>query len=205
MSPKYRMTFYSILCLGLALHLLPGCASVKVKRTDVSKKTDISGSWNDTDSRLVAQEMIKDSLASPWISAFQAKNNTQPTVIVGTVINKTSEHIDAGTFVKNLEKNLLDSGSVKFVAAKQERRDIREERADQQTNASRETAKPLRQETGADFMLQGTISSIKDEVKGRYAIYYQINLELVNLATNEKAWIGQKEIKKIISRSAFGL
>jgi uncharacterized protein (TIGR02722 family) len=182
-----------------------GCASVKVTRTDVAKKTDLSGSWNDTDSRLVAEEMIKDCLAKPWLQTFTAKKNTQPTVIVGTVINKTSEHINADTFVSDLETNLLNSGAVKFVAAKEERLEIRGERLDQQFNASKETAKPNQQETGADFMLQGTINSIKDEIKGKYAIYYQVQLELVNLTTNEKTWIGSKKIKKIVSRSAFGL
>lgn len=205
MGLKNKTTVFYASFAILALIAISGCSSVKVKRTDVAQKTDLSGSWNDTDSRLVAEEMVKECLAKPWLAQLAVKSGAQPTVIVGTVINKTYEHIDAGTFVKNLEKSLLDSGLVKFVAAKQERQEIREERADQQTNASPETVKPFQKETGADFMLQGTISSIKDEVRGKYVIYYQVSLELVNMATNEKTWIGQKEIKKIVSRSAFGL
>ena len=76
--------------------------------------------------------------------------------------------------------------------------------ATQAENASRITLKPRKEETGADFMLQGSINSVKDEISGKYVILYQVNLELVDLTTNEKAWIGQKEIKKVVSRRSFG-
>jgi hypothetical protein len=71
--------------------------------------------------------------------------------------------------------------------------------------SSPETAKAFRKETGADYMLQGRITSIKDEIKGKYVIFYQTDLELIDLETNEKVWMAQKEIKKIVTRSAFGL
>jgi hypothetical protein len=56
------------------------------------------------------------------------------------------------------------------------------------------------QEQGADYMLIGTINTIRDEVKGTAVMYYQVNLELVSLSNNVKAWIGEKQIKKVITR-----
>jgi len=53
-------------------------------------------------------------------------------------------------------------------------------------------------EQGADFMLQGTINSIVDEYKRDKTVYYQVDLELTNIETNEKVWIGDKKIKKMI-------
>jgi PBP1b-binding outer membrane lipoprotein LpoB len=53
-------------------------------------------------------------------------------------------------------------------------------------------------ETGADFMLQGNINSIVDAHKRQKVTYYQIDLELTNIQTNEKVWIGDKKIKKFI-------
>ena len=181
-----------------------GCSSVKVKRAAADKKIDLSGSWNDTDSRMTAEEMIKDCLSRPWADAFNASGGRVPVVILGTVVNRTSEHINARLFLSELERNLLNAGKVKFVAARQERLELREEKQDQAEYASRASAKPRKEETGADFMLQGSINSLKDEVSGKYVILYQVNLELVDLTTNEKAWIGQKEIKKVVSRRAFG-
>ena len=190
----------------ISIGLLSGCASTKVERTDISKQVDLSGKWNDSDSKLTADEMINDCLSRPWLATFSAlNNNAQPVVIVGTVKNRTQEHIDSALFVANLEKSLINSGRVKFVASRDERGEIREEKIDQAENSNDATMKPQKQETGADFMLQGTINSIKDEVKGKYVILYQVNLEMVNITTNEKVWIGQKEIKKIVSRSSLGL
>ena len=194
-----------ILTFGVvAVSLLSGCSSVKVTRTEVTKTIDLSGRWNDTDSRLVSEEMIKDCLTRPWVNEVNMKTGKNPYVIVGTVVNRSSEHIDAQIFIKDLEKNLLNSGKVKFVASKEPRQELREERTDQSQYSSKETAKPFGKEIGADFMLQGSINSVSDERKGKSAVLYQVTLELVNLETNEKVWIGQKEIKKIVSRSSFG-
>lgn len=202
MSVKKFIIFVGIIS---AAGLMFGCSSIKVKRMEIGKTVDLSGKWNDTDSRLVSEEMIKDCLARPWLNDFNIKQGKTPVVIIGTVMNRTDEHIDSRLFTSDLEKNLINSAKVKFVAAKQERQEIRDERQDQQIFSSKETAKPFGKETGADFMVQGSINSVKDEIEGKYVILYQVNLELIDLATNEKAWIGQKQIKKIVSRRAFGL
>lgn len=186
--------------------LVAGCASSNVKRVDVEKPVDYSGRWNDTDSRLVAQEAIQDCLNQSWVEDFRQRTNKRPVVIVGTVANQSHEHISADVFIKDLERSLLKSGKVKFVASRQERGQIREERRDQHDgNTAKETIKAMGRETGADFMLIGSINSIKDELKGRYLILYQVNLELVDLENNEKVWIGQKHIKKVVQRSKFSL
>ena len=181
--------------------LLAGCGSpTKVTRMDENATTDLSGDWNDTDARLTAEEMVRDALDKPWREDFTGKKGTKPTVIVGKVTNRSLEHIDVQTFVRQLERSLLNSGTVRFVAGGQERKQVREEIKDQAKNASDETMKGPGQETGADFMLTGNISSIVDQEGGETVKYYQINMELIELGTNEKVWIGEKKIKKHISR-----
>jgi len=191
----------------VAATLIVGCAGPKVKRTEVDETIDLSGSWNDTDSRLVAEEMIQDCLSRPWLEQFKAEHGGKnPVVIVGTVLNRSHEHINTQVFVKNLERALINSGQVDFVASKEERKELREEKADQLKGFTDEaTAKSISEETGADFMLKGTMNSVKDEVKGKYVILYQANLELIHLETNKKAWIGEKQIKKYVKRAKYGL
>lgn len=186
----------------LLVGLTGGCASgPEIKRIDSDTTVDVSGRWNDTDSRLVAEEMITDCLNRPWVDNFRARNNQQvPSVIVGAVKNRSHEHINVQTFVKNLERALINSGRVQFVASQQEREQIRSEREDQARHSSDETMKGPGQEQGADYMLIGTINTIRDEVKGTAVMYYQVNLELVSLANNIKAWLGEKQIKKVITR-----
>jgi len=104
------------------------------------------------------------------------------------------------TFVKDLERALINSGQVQFVASKGERSGIREERKDMAKHATDETMKGPGQEIGADFMLIGVINTIRDDIGKKAVMYYQTNLELINLASNIKVWIGEKKIKKLIKK-----
>jgi uncharacterized protein (TIGR02722 family) len=193
------MSVFSLLIAALVV----GCggSGKTVTRVEADTTVDLSGDWNDTDSRLVAEEMIKDALNRPWISNFQVAKKKEPNVIVGTVKNRTSEHIQTTAFIKNLERELLNSGRISFVANKEERQEIRDERSDQQEFSSAESMKKFQQETGADFMLRGDITSIIDKEGGESVKFYQVNLELVNIETNQKVWIGEKKIKKLVSQS----
>jgi PBP1b-binding outer membrane lipoprotein LpoB len=95
--------------------LVAGCGT-KVTRIDVDETVDLSGAWNDTDSRLVAEEMIADALSHPWTSNFAGQRGRAPAVIVGTVRNFSHEHINMNTFVADMERALVNSGRVEFVA-----------------------------------------------------------------------------------------
>ncbi|HDH86810.1 MAG: penicillin-binding protein activator LpoB [Deltaproteobacteria bacterium] len=196
----YRSSLF-ILFFGI-LTLLVGCATTpKVERKAVETTIDLSGRWNDVDSRMVSEEMIKDCLNRPWLERFSARHGGKaPTVIVGRVRNRSHEHINVQTFVKDLEMALINSGRVQFVASKGERAGVREERLDIAKHASEETIKGPGEEIGADFMLIGSINTIRDEIAGKAVIFYQTNLELIDMANNLKAWVGEKKIKKLIKR-----
>lgn len=186
--------------------LLSSCTpSQKVSRVESDTTTDLSGRWNDTDARQVAEDMIADASSNPWLDQFYKDHSKAPVVIVGSVRNETMEHIDTDVFTKEMERAFVNTGRIDVVASSQEREEIRDERADQQTYASYETVKAMAQELGADYMLIGNISSIADEsVSGKEAtIFYTVNLELVDVETNRKVWIGNKKIKKIIERRNF--
>lgn len=194
---------FSIIALTV---ISTGCMTVapaksrSVSRIDSDAVVDLSGRWNDTDSKNTARAMIEDVISRPWIDDFRYENDRKPVVIVGSIRNKSSEHIDTGIFVKDLERELINSGRVKFVASRNERDEIREEREDQLSNASVETAKRLAQETGADFMLIGTIRTQNDAYDNVKVKFYQIDMELIHLETNEKVWIGSHEEKKLLEQ-----
>jgi uncharacterized protein (TIGR02722 family) len=194
---RFALLFVSTLLISC------GSGTRTVQRMNVNEVKDLSGSWNDTDSRLVAEEMIRDVISRPWLSDFKMENDRKPVVIVSKVRNKTSEHLSTRTFIKDMEKFLINSGKVKFVASKKQRKRIRNERRDQQSHSSFESAKQLANETGADFMLVGSIESIIDPSIGEKVIYYQVNLELIHIETNEKVWIGDKKIKKYLQQDKF--
>ncbi|MBA3065973.1 penicillin-binding protein activator LpoB [bacterium] len=192
-----------IFTAAVSFLMITGCATTRVGRMDASEEVDLSGYWNDTDSRLVSEEVIKDCLSRGWLTDFTTSAAKKPRVIVGTVKNQSSEHIATDTFVKDMERELINSGKVIFVAGGTSREELRQERAEQQKFS--EDAKAFFKEKAADFMLQGGINSILDTAGGKTLRYYQVELELINMETNEKSWIGQKKIKKLVKRSKFGL
>ena len=180
--------------------LMAGCGT-KVTRIDVEETVDLSGAWNDTDSRLVAEEMISDALSHPWTSDFAGKKGRAPAVIVGSVRNFSHEHINMNTFVADMERALINSGRIEFVASSDERGEIREERTDQDLNASEETRNEAGQEAGADFMLKGQINTIVDVEDDEQVRYYQVDLTMISMADNRKVWLGQKKIKKLVENA----
>ena len=177
--------------------LLSACGT-SVQRVDSSETIDLSGAWNDSDSRMVAEEMIQDALSRPWISQFAAKSGRTPAVIVGSVRNLSHEHINVNTFVADMSRALVNSGMVEFVASSQERGEIREERKDQDLNATEDTRNAAGQERGADFMLKGQINTIIDTEGKEQVRYYQVDLSLISMADNRQVWLGQKKIKKLV-------
>lgn len=186
----------------VAALILAGC-STEVKRIDVNQVRDISGTWNDTDSRLVSEEMIHDSLSAGWIDRYNLSLRKTPVVIIGTIRNLSQEHINTNTFVNDLERAFVNSGRVDVVASRSERGDIREERADMDLNAAEATRKEMGKEAGADYMLMGTINTIIDASDSEQIRFYQVDLTLVSLADNRKVWTGQKKLKKDIKNAKF--
>jgi penicillin-binding protein activator len=190
---------------ALAALALVGCNNKRVSRVDPGSVTDLSGRWNDVDSKLVANALIEQSLGGGWTSQYSAAHGgTPPTVIVGGFRNRTMEHVPIGTFVKDLERAYVNSSRVRVVASRDERSEVRDERLDQQSNASAETRARIAKELGAAYMLQGDVQAIEDAEGREKIVFYQIDAFLVDLESNQKVWIGQHKIKKYIDRRRIG-
>jgi len=199
-----RKFFIVILTFAL-VGVFSSCSNRKVSRVNSNEVIDLSGKWNDSDSQMVSAEMIGDLLSSKWLPIYENRHDKQrPVVVVGTVTNKSHEHINSETFIKDIERAMDKNGSLRLVQAGAKRQELRNERDGQNKGyTSPETAKKWGLELGADFILQGTINSIVDSYKKEKVIYYQVDLELTDLETNEVVWMGDKKIKKQVSDRAF--
>lgn len=192
----------SVLAMVCTVAALLAACSTQVTRISPDEVKDLSGEWNDTDSQLVSKEMIQDALAQPWLSNYTQQHNSKPpVVIVGTIRNLSVEHINTNVFVTDMQRALINSGKVEFVAASEQRGEVREERKDQDINAREDTRKAMGQETGADFMMKGSINMIVDQSGDTKVRYYQVDLNLISLADNRIVWVGQKKIKKVVEKA----
>ena len=188
---------------ALLLVMLAGACGREVTRTDPDTVTDLSGYWNETDARMVADSMVGQCLAGTWLARFTGDGERggrpeTPVVVVGGIYNESSEHINTDLFMNEIERALLESGMVLIAAGGEAREEVRSERSDQQRFASEATAAEFGREVGADFVMTGNLGSIVDEEGDTRTIYYQVSLELIDVETVLKAWMGSTEIKKII-------
>lgn len=184
----------------LALFVLAACGT-RVQRIDPAAVTDLSGRWNDTDSRLAARALIEQSLDAPWSARFSERNGGEPpTVIVGSFSNRTMEHIAVEAFMADLERALINAPSVRMVAGGAQRDELRGERADQQEHARAGSRARPAYERGADYLLTGEVHAIEDAEGREKVVYYQIDATLTDLESNVIVWAGQHTLKKLIER-----
>jgi hypothetical protein len=181
-----------------ALLLVTGCGRT-VTRTDPETVTDLSGWWNDTDARMVADSMVSICLSGSWLRdpRVTTRDDT-PSIVVGNVLNRSTEHISTDVFMNEIERAFIESGRIQVIATRAERGDIRDERRDQERFATLETAAEFGREIGAQYVMMGTLDSIIDQVDDTRAVYYTVSLELIDVETAVKVWMGNLEIKKII-------
>ena len=204
MISRYVWTLVAVLALTWA-----GCwggpTGPQVHRVAVDEQIDIGDQWNDTDSQLVSKEMIGDLLSRVWLDEYREDAGRNPRLVVGRVANKSHDHIPTETFVKDLERELVNSGEVDFVASHGQRSQLDSEKLHQASAASLESQKAIGRELGADFLLMGQVNSIVSQSGDTMLKYYQVELEAINIETGIKVWMGQKKIKKIIERAGWDM
>lgn len=199
---------FTVVLLSITLLLVvSGCSKkTEVTRITTDEEVALTDRWNDTDSRLVAEEMIADMLSFPWLARFKSDfPDKYPTISIHQVQNKSHEHIPVDTFINDLKRSIIRSGKADFVVSGKERERIRDEVKQQDFYASEETRTELWQEQGANFALSGSINSIVDKLDNKRVTFYQVDLKLIDMRTTREVWNGQKKLKKLQERSRFGL
>jgi len=188
----------------LAVVSFSSCSSAPdVQRVDSDSQIDLSGYWNDTDVRIVCEALIRNCLNSPRVDqAIRARRGKTPVVLVGRFRNESSEHIDTAIISSIMESTIFNSGKLDFVAGGGTRDELRAEKQDQQSNASEATVKALGKETGADFLLTGTVRTIIDKADNKTVRTYFVNAEMTDIENNQRMWMDQNsDIKKVITRA----
>lgn len=203
MNTKRRGIFAAVILCAL---VASSCGTTKVRRVDADKIIDMDGNWNDNDVRIVCATLIADCASSPAVAQYRRQNGRNPVAIVGKIRNDSDEHIDTSIVEKRFQSAIINSGTLDFVSDKNERTELRDERLDQQTNSGAETMKRLKNETGADVMLLGSIKTMVQKEGRKSVRAYFVYAELHDIETNRILWSGENsEIKKVIKRPAAKL
>jgi len=193
----------ALVFVGLSL-MVTACgpkAFVKGNYDDPEKENLMNDSWSETDMQKVVEDLVAKMVAHPSI----ANAKKMPIVMVTNLQNKTSEHIDTQSIMDMVRVELTNSGKIAFVD-KEARQDIADEYNYQNSGmTSEETKKGPGGQVGADFIVNGRLDSIVQEVGKDKTIYYKVTLNMTNLKTSVITWTGQKQIRKAYKKKSVGL
>lgn len=181
--------------------IMVSCGSTKVSRVDSDEVIDLDGYWNESDVRIVCDSLIEECISSPRIAKFEGQQGRAPVVIIDSIRNQSSEHIDTSIVEKKFQTAIINSGVMEFVSSSTERQALREEKANQADHSTYDTAKEMDQETGADFMLKGSVKTIVQSAGDKTVRTYYVYAELHDIKTNKIVWMAENDsIKKVIKR-----
>lgn len=193
------------LAAAVALALLTACGSNpnwQVTRVPAETTVDYDYRFDDEDARSVYRGLVADALSKPWLDRWAGANGSgRPLVVLGTIRNDTEDYINTHLITDRFREELLNSGRVRIKAARDFRKDIREERLDTEFNDP-ETVKAAAKEVNADFIMLGRIKDVKERSADRKRIsnYYEVTMELIDAESAEVVWIQTEEIKKVARR-----
>lgn len=200
------MKFYqagAILAVAAMAGLI-GCASTSVSYGDAQAVETLTKDFGSTDLQLIASKMVDDMLAFPPV--IELTQQRRPVLFIDRIKNKSQEHIDTESITDTIQNRLINSGKFRFVDMTSVGA-VADQLAFQQQSGmvDKRTAVAVGQQIGAEFMLNGNLSSIVKNSGGKSDVYYKFTLKLTNLKTGIVEWTGEKEIRKAAKRSTFGL
>lgn len=194
----------SILVLLVVSLFITQCgpkAFVKGKYDDVQRENLLNDQWSETDMQNAVKDLVVSLVNHPSI----ANAKTPPVVMITQLQNKTSEHIDTQSIMDMFRVELMNSGRVEFVD-KEARQDIKDEYDYQNSGiVSEETKKGPGGQIGADFIVNGRMDSIVQEVGKDKTVYYKMTMNLTNLKTSKMVWSNYKQMRKQFKKKSVGL
>ncbi|MDO8526130.1 MAG: penicillin-binding protein activator LpoB [Deltaproteobacteria bacterium] len=191
--------------IAVCFFLLAACGPRQYsggKYVDPSKTDLLSDQFVETDMQKIAKDLSKSLLKSPITN----EPATKPTVMMSLFSNATDEHIDMIALSQKIRTEIFKGQKFTFLNERLRGKMEKEYEYEDEDSGfvSPETAKRKGSQTGADYLISGYLSSIRQPVGRREIVYYKTTLELTNLSTGEIAWTDEVELKKTFRKKHVG-
>jgi penicillin-binding protein activator len=197
----------ALITAAIAGSLFTGCATSggaglangdgNVSYGDEKAVETVTADFGSSDLQSTAEMMTQSLLETRYISRAQQP----PKVRLRDVKNKTYEHIDTKAITDKIRIKLLKSGSVRFLADTSNLDQVNNERDFTETATKKTSLKAM---TDSDYIITGTVRSIKKASNKVQDVYYNISLELVDPQSGEILWADEKEIRKVTTKPTLG-
>jgi len=186
----------ALISLFAAAALAAGCAQEKTQYGDARATETVTNQFGSTDLQMIAESMTRSMLQDPVIAS-----GNLPIVTVQEVKNKTSEYIDTRSVTDSIRAELQKSGKVRFaVDAAAMQQQVEELQRQQSELYDKEQAVEKGRMVGAQYRMEGNITSIVKQAKDVKDVYYKFNLQLWNIRNGLLEWTDEKEIRKTTSK-----
>lgn len=202
-----KVTLKILMASVLGASLFTGCATSggvglangdgDVSYGDEQAVETVTADFGSSDLQATAEMMTQSLLETRYI----AKAQKPPKVRLRDVKNQTYEHIDTKAITDKIRIKLLKSGSVRFLTDKGNLDQVNDERDFTETATKKSS---LKDQTNSDYIITGTVRSIKKASKKVQDVYYNISLELVDPQSGEILWADEKEIRKVTKKPTIG-
>jgi uncharacterized protein (TIGR02722 family) len=197
----YRKIAFLVLVVGFVSSCGPKGFIKGEYDEDVTSDNLLNDRWSETD----MQRVVKDLVAKMLKSRHVQNAKTPPVIMVTRLRNETDEHINTDSIMDMVRVELQNASEVQFVN-KSARDDVAEEYEYQNSGmVSDTTKKGPGGQVGADFILDGALTSNVQDINKRKTVYYKVTLNMTNLQTNVIKWTGYKELRKKYKKRRMGL
>lgn len=184
---------FKLLVVFVLLFVLYGCGPqssyVSVEQMEVSRNFGIKDEKILVDA--IVQNMKKDS---NLMNYFGIK---VPTLLVGEIVNQTSEHLDTTSIVSSLKVAISSTGIVKILDRANKELLVEEQKLNQAGFTSAERATKIGKLWGAKFYLRGNLTSKVSYTKKTTNNYYKLVVSILDIETGQEIWIGESDVNKI--------
>lgn len=200
MPAQKLLTLALLPALALGALALTGCGETTVVRTASSGSRDLSGRWNDVDSKNVSIDIKDRALKASWPDRYMEKNKKNPTVVLGKfIVRADGEVINTDIFLKALRNEFINSGKIDVLDDPEQTRAILTDQA-----GYADKAKELGKELAADYVLKGSIN-VQNDSEGRNSVkFYVVDFELTDIQTRKIVWADRTDpIRKEVEQSRF--
>lgn len=151
-----------------------------------------------TDVQMVSEKMSQSLLQHPVIQEMIRKRGL---LVASPVQNKTSEYFDTKLITDTILTQLQKNG-VRYVIENDAMQNQVDELRRQNQSGLYDNSKSVKmgRMQGAQYRLDGSVSSIIKKTRNVKDVYYKVNLRLVEIESGIVEWSDEKDIRKSVKR-----
>lgn len=186
----------------LGVSMLYGCAattptvSSNVSYGNAADVEQVSNEFGSTDLQTIAESMARS------LAQSVAGNKQKPLVTMSNVKNKTDEYIDTRSITDSIKTQLLKSGTMRFATDMADMQNQTDELVRQNNSGlyKKATTAKVGQMQGAQFRIEGSLTSIVKRNSSVKDVYYKFTLMMTDIESGTVEWMDEKEIRKTSKR-----